>query len=240
MEKIVIKPDGAFYAYLDEDTNEWKEKDLINSTLPISWYLPMQLEVHMGVSIKRILDLFERYNEQLSFIYARALKTLTMDDVTKILAEVPDAESSTLKSTCVVWVGDIHPSKEEDEEDDELITITTALIGMDTVGLEEMEEIDEGVFQLTNFNIAEWIKLPLYIDEYIDFVRVGEETEALKGTYFWTLHDLFDCILNEISLTMFVSGLATSPDVEVLSKSAQMNISEFFDFLDDLDDLSDK
>ena len=85
MEKLIIKPEAAYYAYYEEDEDRWIEKDLIDSSLPISWYVDMPVEIIGKVSIKRIFELFERYEDQLTFMYAKALKTLGFNDLLTIL-----------------------------------------------------------------------------------------------------------------------------------------------------------
>jgi len=105
MEKIVIKPEGAFYSFYNEETDTWIDKDLIDSTLPISWYMEMPVEIHGRVSILKIFELFERYDEQLAFMYARARKTLCIDDIRNVIDQISDHEKSELKATCLVWVG---------------------------------------------------------------------------------------------------------------------------------------
>ena len=233
MEKIIIKPEGAFYSFFNEETDSWIEKDLIESSLPISWYMEMPVEINGRVSILKILELFERYEEQLDFMYARALKTLCMDDIFNIIDQITDFDKSSLKATCLVWVGELIDLKDGEEP---LIPINSALIGLDTEDLEEDSD-DDQVYQLTNFDFVEWVKMPLYLDNFLDFVERGQEDVLLSGEYQWTLHNIFDTILSEISLNLFVSGLVSNPDVVVNEQHARLNVTEFFNYLDGLDNI---
>ena len=61
MEKIILKPEAAYYAFYEEDSDSWIERDLIESSLPISWYADMPIEIVGKVSTRRIFELFERY-----------------------------------------------------------------------------------------------------------------------------------------------------------------------------------
>lgn len=235
MEKIIINPIGAYYAYLDEETDTWITKDLIDSTMPISWYLPMPVEIETGVTTRRILELFERYSDQLNFVYAKALKTLTIEDIFKVIEEhrETDAEPSAVMSTCLVWIGEVHPGREDD-----YLVINSALVGLDTDGEIPEEDDSETVYQLTNFDFVEWCQLPIYMDDYLDFMEVGRiDDEIFGGIYPWKLHDVFECILSEITLNLFVSGLATHPDIVVSTNAPKMTSSQLFDYMDGLDDL---
>ena len=237
MEKIIIRPNGIFYAYFDDQTETWIEKDIFEGTLPLSWYLPMQVEIRGQVSILKILELFERFDEQLEFTYVRALKTLGLDDIMNVLDQVQAKEPSSLKATCLVWVGETYPSLGEDP----MIRINSALVGLDTDDLDSDEEVgDDEVYQLTNFDFVEWVKLPLYLDEYLDFVERGQEEVLFAGEYLWTLHNMFETIFEEISLNLFVSGLVSNPDIVIDEHHAKFTATDFFNYLDDLGDISDR
>lgn len=230
MEKILLTGEGFFYCYFDEESQNWIEKDASESTLPISWYLPMQVEFGEGLTVKNFLETFAKYQEQLNFVYAHALKTLTMEDIDKIVMQGdPSSQPSNLTATCLVWVGEIFDRLDEDID----LNINSALVGLDSEDPEEDLGADD-VYQLTNFDFAEWCKLPLIMDDYLDFMRATDEKEALGGIYRWTLHDVFTTIFSEISLNLFVAGLVQHPDVEV--HSPKMGIEELFNFLDGLDD----
>lgn len=236
MEKIVIKPEGAFYAFYDDMQEDWILKDLIESTLPISWYSDMPVEIQGQVSILKIFELFERYAEQIDFLFAKALKTLVMDDIFQVIDKITESEPSTLKATCLVWVGEVVPPTQEEEEP--LLKINSALIGLDTDEFEN-EELDEDVYQLTNFDFIEWVKLPVYLDNYLDFAEFGKTDVIFSGEYYWTLYNLFDTILSEISLNLFVSGIVSSPDVIVNDSPNRFTAGDFFNYLEDLDDIND-
>jgi hypothetical protein len=92
---------------------------------------------------------------------------------------------------------------------------------------------------LTNFDFVEWVRLPIYLDNFLDFVERGKEDVLLSGEYRWTLNNLFDTILSEISLNLFVSGLVSSPDIIVKDQHAKLSITEFFNYLDDLGEYGD-
>jgi hypothetical protein len=234
MEKIILKPEAAYYAYYDEDSDSWIEKDLIESTLPISWYTDMQLEIIGKVSIKRICELFERYEDQLTFMYAKALKTLEFNDILKIIAEGGETDNVPIKALCVVWAGEII-----EQEDDDYITLSSALVGLDTE--EDDDDIDEdGVYQLTNFDFIQWVDLPVYIDNYLDFVKGRGENVVFGGVYPWKFGVFLECLLSEISLNLFLSGQVSNPDVIIKAKTSTMNIKELFKYIDDLEDFSNE
>jgi hypothetical protein len=238
MEKIVIKPEGVFYCYFDDQSDKWIEKDIFDSTMPITWYLDMTVELQEKVSILKILELFERYDEHLNFVYVKALKALNLDDVLNVIDQVEPGEPSSLKATCLVWVGEIQPIL---GEDDPVITITSALIGLDTENLEEDDGIEaDDVYQLTNFDFVEWVRLPLYLDTYLDFAERDQPEAEFGGEFSWTLHNLFDAIFSEISLNLYVAGLVSNPDIIIAEQHAKLNVTEFFKYLDDLGNISDR
>jgi hypothetical protein len=159
-----------------------------------------------------------------------------MDDVMNVIDQVTEHEKSELKATCLVWVGELIDLKDGEEP---LIQINSALIGLDTEDLDEEEAEDDEVYQLTNFDFVEWVRLPIYLDNFLDFVERGKEDVLLSGEYRWTLNNLFDTILSEISLNLFVSGLVSSPDIIVKDQHAKLSITEFFNYLDDLGEYGD-
>jgi hypothetical protein len=236
MEKIIIKPEGVYYAYFNEQADSWIEKDLIESELPISWYTPMTVEITGKVSIRRIIELFERYEDQLNFMYVKDLKTLTLKNIMEVLNQAKEADAIPILSVCLVWVGEYI----EDGEN-EFIMVENALVGLDTDELEpddDSDNVDEGVFQLTNFDFVQWSNVPLYLDDYLDFIKSSKPEIIFGGIHQWTLGDLFSCILAEISLNLFVSGLVTHPDIVIDQRNPTMGVEELFRYLDELDDFS--
>lgn len=230
MEKILITPQGVYYCYFDEESDKWIEVETSESTLPVSWYLPMQTEFADGLTVKKFLEHFTKYSDQLNFIYAHALKTLTMEDINKIIEQGDDsAEPSNLTATALVWVGEMFDRPDEDVD----LQINSALVGLDAEDLEE-NLFEDDVFMLANFDFVEWCKLPMIMDDYLDFMRPDDEKEVFAGIYRWTLHDVMTTIFSEISLNLFVSGLVSNPDVVV--QSPRMGIQEFFKFLDGIED----
>lgn len=238
MEKIVIRPEGAFYSFLDDESGSWIEKDLIESTLPLTWYFDMPVEISGRVSILKFLELFERYDEQLEFVFVKALKALALDDIFNVIDQVTEVEKSSLKATCLIRVGEAHYL---DGMPDPVLVIRTALVGLDTEDLENLDDDSDEVYQLTNFDFVEWVKLPIYIDTYLDFAEPGKEEDEpiFCGEYIWTLRDVFETILTEISLNLFVSGLVSNPDIVIHDQSSKMDVAQFFKYLDDLGDISD-
>jgi hypothetical protein len=232
MEKIIIKPEAAYYGYYDEDADAWIEKDLIESSLPISWYADMPVEIVGKVSIKRIFELFERYEDQLTFMYAKALKTLTFREVMKFTETEEISEDIPVKSLCLVWAGEIL-----EQAEDEYIIISSVLVGLDTD--EEDEDVDDdGVYQLTNFDFIQWASIPVYIDNYLDFAKGREENIIFGGVYPWKFGNFLDCILSEISLNLFLSGQASNPDVVVKERTNTMGVRELFKYIDELENFS--
>lgn len=233
MEKIVLKPEAVYYAFYEEDSDTWIERDLIESSLPISWYADMPIEIVGKVSTRRIFELFERYEDQLTFMHSRALKTLTVSDILKILEREEIVEEVPIRSICLVWAGEIVPS-----EPDDLVIISNALVGLDTE--EDDDDVDDdGVYQLTNFDFAQWVDLPVYIDNYLDFVQGREEENFIfGGIYPWKLGPFFDCLLAEISLNLFLSGQVSNPDVVITERKNTMSIQELFRYIDELENFS--
>jgi len=233
MEKVIIKPEAAYYAYYNEETGSWIEKDLIESNLPISWYTQMLVEIEGKISIRRIFELFERYEDQLNFMYAKDLKTLTITDIAKILAQEKKTDSNIpILSICLIWVGEYL-----EETDGGYITISSALVGLDSSEetLDEESQIDERVFQLSNFDFAQWSTVPIYLDDYLDFINESDPEMVFSGIYEWKLGDLFSCLFAEISLNLFVSGLVSHPEISIDIRNPTMGVLELFDYLDELD-----
>lgn len=233
MEKIILKPEAAYYAFYEEDSDSWIERDLIESSLPISWYADMPVEIVGKVSTRRIFELFERYEDQLTFMHARALKTLTVSDILKILEREEIVEEVPIRSLCLVWAGEIVES-----DPDDLVIISNALVGLDTE--EDDDEVDDdGVYQLTNFDFAQWVDLPVYIDNYLDFIQGREEENFIfGGIYPWKLGPFLDCLFAEISLNLFLSGQVSNPDVVITERKNTMNIHELFRYIDELENFS--
>jgi len=232
MEKIIIKPEAAYYGFYEEETDKWTERDLIGSSLPISWYTNLPVQIVGKVSIRRIFELFERYEDQLTFMYSKALKTLTFRQVLTILESGEAEEDLPIKSVCLVWAGELI---EEDEET--CITINNALVGLDTEDDSEDTE-EDGIYQLTNFDFIEWASVPIYIDNVLDFVKDRGENVMFGGVYHCKFGDFLECILSEISLNLFVSGQVSNPEVVVTQRSNPMNIIELFKYLDELENRS--
>lgn len=234
MEKLIIKPEGAYYSYYFENEDRWIEKDLIESSLPISWYANMPIEIIGKVSIRRIFELFERYDDQLTFMYANALKTLGFNDILTILESGESGNNIPVKSICLVWAGEIIDHGEDSEDS---IEISCAIVGLDTED-EDTDIDDDGVFQLTNFDFIQWASVPVYLDNYLDFAKGQEENIIVGGIYSWKFGDFLECILSEISLNLFLSGQVSNPDIVITQHPQTMNIRELFRYLDEFDNFS--
>lgn len=234
MEKLIIKPEAAYYAYYFEAEDRWIEKDLIDSELPISWYVDMPVEIIGKVSIRRIFELFERYDDQLTFMYAKALKTLDFNDLLTILESGESSNNIPVKSICLVWAGEII---EQGEDADDFIAISYAIVGLDTED-DDADIDDDGVFQLTNFDFIQWASVPVYLDNYLDFTKGRDENIIVGGIYSWKFGDFLECILSEISLNLFLSGQVSNPDIVIKQHSPTMNVRELFKYLEELENFS--
>ena len=194
----------------------------------------MPVEIIGKVSIKRIFELFERYEDQLTFMYAKALKTLGFNDLLTILEAGESGEVIPVKSICLVWAGEII---EQGENEDDFIAISYAIVGLDTED-DDTDIDDDGVFQLTNFDFIQWASVPVYLDNYLDFTKGRQESVLFGGMYSWKFGDFLECILSEISLNLFLSGQVSNPDIVIKQHSHTMNIRELFKYLEELENFS--
>lgn len=229
MQKLTFKKDRLVASFWDPEIEDWQERDLSESSLPLSWFLPYETYVDEGVSLNNILTLLQPHESYLNLIFVNYLKGIPFSDLVEELRSAEDQDDfHKIDALCLMWIAQVKPI-EGDEENE--IEVQPAIMGLEMSDDEDGE--DDEFHSMHEVTPAQLLKTDFVMDDLIEFYTGSEpEDTILSGVTSWTLFDFIRAVLGEISTYCLVSGLLRRNGTD---SSAPINSIELFDHLADLD-----
>ena len=229
MDKVTIKKTGLYFSFWNEESANWIERNVVESSLPITWYLSYPIQFEEQLTVRELVCALEPHAELLGLVMIRELAGVDIKEIFEISKKFK-AEPAKIAPTSafVIKIADSIPTV-ADDEDTYFISWYPVL-----VGIEEMDETvdEERVHSLSSIDFLDWCDLPLEVDDYIEFLNPETEEVHFEGIMNWTLHDIISAVLGQISITLQVgqksitkTGLDEGP----------LQMDSIFDWLDDLD-----
>lgn len=227
MQKITFHKKSIQVSFWDETKEDWQDRDISKSELPITWYLPYEVFVEEGVTIREILTLLKPYSEQINYVFINYLKTVSFEGLLDSLFGADREDSiEDVGLICMLWVGQVKPL---DDEEDELDAYPT-LMALDATGDEDSEE-DEFI-SIHEISITQLLDKPLIIDDLLEYVDESMESQ-FSGITSWSLFDFIRTLASELTTYSFVTGVFPKSDLDNLPP---LSSTELFEHMEDLDD----
>ena len=229
MQKITIKKHGIFFSFWDESSATWIDKDISESTFPISRYLWYSVQLTDEITLRDLLKLLNKHKDIIQVMFSHALTGITCDQIIELINSPKKVEPVPMNILYLFKIGEVTPIKDETLE---FINIYPVIMG---VSVKDGEE-EEGVHHLSSFDVRDWLDLPLAIDSFIEFTNIAEDEIEMEGLISWQLFEVINTILSQISLTLQITNALITKDSNKL-ESGPMLIEELFIWLDELDSI---
>lgn len=227
MQKITFHKKSIQVSFWDETVEDWQDRDISKSELPITWYLPYEVFVEEGVTIREILTLLKPYSEQVNYVFINYLKTVSFEGLLDSLFGAEREDSiEDVSLICMLWVGQVKPL---DDEEDELDVYPT-LMALDATGDEDSEE-DEFI-SIHEISITQLLDKPLVIDDLLEYVDESMESQ-FSGITSWSLFDFIRTLATELTTYSLVTGVFPKSELDNLPP---LSSTELFEHMEDLDD----
>ena len=227
MEKVIFTKNGILGTFWDAKSSKWIDRELKDSNLPISWFLPHQTSIADGVCVSDVIKGLEPFYDQVNFIFVNALMGINIQDFFKALNESSISENTVkTDNVCLLWNGEIRENPENEDE----ISIFPTLHSLESSTLDD--ELDE-FHSLYDISSKDLLFKPLLLDDWLDFFKSSNIQETiLEGGFSWNLYDFLSGLFSEISLYCYKTGLVKLAEG---SQVGPLNITELFEHIDDLD-----
>ena len=229
MQKLTFTKSGIIASFWDSESENWQERPLLESALPISWFLPYETFVEEDVTLNDILTHITEYHLHLDLIFVNYLKGIPVETLIDNLKNArPWDERVKVDAMCLLWFAS---SKSiEGEEDPQLDTYPT-LMGLE---MSEDEDLDEDEFHsMHEVTITQMMNSPFILDDLIEFFEAEDPEEILlSGVTSWTLFDFLRSIFGELVVYSLTCGIFQRVEGDV---EPPISSTELFEHLDDLD-----
>lgn len=229
MHKVTISKSGLYFSFWDQTEETWVEKNILDATVPISWYLSYPIQFTDSLTVREIIKLIEPYAKDLGLIMIHELAGV---DISKIL-ELSNTHKSQLnqiepEAVYLVKIAEATPTVQNDEEFN-FLSMYPVLIGLKEV--DETGDNDE-VFSLTSIDFLDWCDLPFELDDYIEYINPANEEVLFEGVMNWTLGEVIGTILSQTSVTLQIMQNSVIPSD---STGEPVQIDSIFKWFEDLD-----
>lgn len=228
MQKLTFKKDQIVASFWDTEAEDWQDRSLSESSLPLSWFLPYETFVEDDVTLRDILDQLELHASYINLIFINYLKGIPYSDLVNELKNMEQIEPlHKIDAVCLLWGSEV---KQLDSEENSIQVYSTLM------GLEMAEDEDSGddeLFNIHEITPAQLLDSEFIVDDLIEFYpdESPEET-ILDGVTSWTLFDVLRSILNELSTYSIVAGIFKRSETE---GDAPISSTDLFEHMEDLD-----
>ena len=229
MQKITFTKTSILCSFFDQSSLKWIDRDIVDSQLPLSWYLPYTVRIEEGVTIRQILSLLERFTEQIDFMFVNYLKTVPYSELTAALTKAETGgETDKVDSVCLLWAGQV---KEIQDSENFLIT-QPVLMAFEMIDEEHVE--DDELYSVHELSVKQLLDTQFVLDELLEYYDEADPTddEPFGGLVDWTLFQFLSGLLSELTIYAYVNGFF--PGIENI-ELAPLTVSQLFEHLDELD-----
>jgi hypothetical protein len=230
MHKVTIKKSGFYFSFWDESQADWIEKNILDASLPISWYLNYPIQFTEILTVREIVNLIEPHADVLGLVMINDLAGIDIDKIVDLAkADKLDKNETEIESICLVRIAESVRTQQGDEEFNFLSTYPV-LVGL-TSSVEEDDDEDNTV-SLSSLDFLSWCDFPFEIDDFVEYINPETEDVVFDGVMNWTLGEILSTILSQSSISIQVSQ---SVSIDSIEPSDPVEMSDVFQWLDDLD-----
>lgn len=229
MHKITIKKKGFYFSFWDESQADWIEKNILESNLPITWYLNYPIQFAEILTVREIVSLIEPHADIISLVMMNDLAGLELEKIIEIAkdstAKKSDADPD---SVCLVRIAEATHTI-QGEESFNFLSTYPVLVGL-VESVDEDEEEDP--IALSSIDFLNWCDLPFELDDYVEYIDPSTEEVLFEGVMNWTLGEILSTIVSQSSISIQVSQ---SVSVDSIEPSEPVHIDSVFQWIEDLD-----
>ena len=69
MQKLTFTKYSILVSFWDETSEKWIDRNIADTSLPITWYLPYEVHIEKNVTLRDIVNMLTPYSEQLNFVF---------------------------------------------------------------------------------------------------------------------------------------------------------------------------
>lgn len=229
MQKITFTKKSILISFWDETGEKWQDRDISESDLPFSWYLPYEVFVEPKVTARDVLNRLVPYAEQVNFMFVNYLRGLPLEDVIKILTTAKIEKSGTkVDAVCLIWVGEITQTDDEDDT----IDIYPALMALE-IDETDSEGENDTFHSVLDINVKQLLDSELVVDDFLElyYEHSPDDTEV-SGVTSWSLFDFLRGLLGELVVYAFANRFI---QLSELSNLPPLTSEELFKHMDNLD-----
>lgn len=227
MHKVTIKKDGLYFSFWDQTKEDWIEKNIVEATVPISWYLSYPVQFNEMLTVREVINLLRPYADDLNLILAHELAGIELEKIFELADSDKEPAKIEPDSIYLVRIAEAIHTVQDEEEFNFLSTYPIL------VGLKEVEDAEEDeVFSLSSIDFLDWCDLPFELDDYVEYINPATEEVLFEGVMNWTLTEVIGTILSQTSVTLQImqnSIISAKEDEE------PVEIEAVFKWFDDLD-----
>lgn len=227
MHKVTIKKDGLYFSFWDQTKEDWIEKNIVEATVPISWYLSYPVQFNEMLTVREVINLLRPYANDLNLILAHELAGIELEKIFELADSDKEPAKIEPDSIYLVRIAEAIHTVQDEEEFNFLSTYPIL------VGLKEVEDAEEDeVFSLSSIDFLDWCDLPFELDDYVEYINPATEEVLFEGVMNWTLTEVIGTILSQTSVTLQImqnSIISAKEDEE------PVEIEAVFKWFDDLD-----
>lgn len=228
MQKITFTKKSIQFSLWDESAESWQNRDIAESDLPITWFLPYEVYVEDGVTLRHILNHLKPYSGQLNFIFVNYLTGLPFEELLISLDESSDMEEIVkTDAVCLLWVGQVRPIEEEDDNE---LAVFPSIMALELIG--DDEDSEDEFHNIHEMTVKQLLDGPFILDDLLEYYDEDSIDETLfSGVTSWKLFDFISGILKELTIFAFANGIFTKSS----DKLPPLSSKELFEHLSDLD-----
>jgi hypothetical protein len=229
MQKITFNKKSILISFWDESSEKWIDRNITESDLPISWYLPYEVFVEPKVTIRDVLGLLEPYSDQLNFIFVNYMRGLLFSDLTQLLKSAKSEKSKlSIDAMCLIWVGEIKSTS----GDEEVIDIYPTLMALEIDELDQDGENDT-FYSVFDVNTKQLLDSEFIVDDLLELYREEDPDETeFSGIAGWSMFDFVRGLLGELVMYAFANRMI---QLSELSNLPPLTADELFKHMDNLD-----
>jgi len=228
MQKITFTKTSILCSTFDQTNLGWIDRDIADSQLPISWYLPYTVKIEEDVTLRDVLTLLSAYTDELNFMFVNYLKTIPYEKLVSVLIESDDIEhSNEIDSICLLLAGQI----KEIEDSETLLITQPRLMAFEIIDEDRVD--DDDLYSVLEISVKQLLDTQFILDELVEYYDdVNPDDEPFSGLVDWTLFQFISGLFSELAVYALIKGLM--PGVENLA-FAPLTVSQLFEHLEELD-----
>jgi len=230
MQKLTFTKQAILISFWDETSEKWIDRNMADTSLPITWYLPYDVHIEKNVKLKDIINNLTPYAEQLNFVFLAYLNGVQVEDLfTELLSRPAEPHDLKIDAICLLWMGQVKPVP---DVDDSKIYTFPALLALEMID-EEDDGAEDELHSIYDITIDQLLNTQIVIDDFLEYYDDDSRNDdaIFSGITDWTFFDFMRTVLSELVLYSFTTDIIKKSDLT----ANPIGPAELFDHLDKLD-----